>query len=203
MAVVSQNEPTFTIESFHQYSSLISIKLSTNNFLLWSSQILPDEKPAEKIKDQNGDEIVNPKFSLWIENNGLLTTWLLANMKEEVLSMIIGADTAFQVWFLLEEQLLLVTAEKEAYLKNMRMTLTKGLLSLDEYLRKFKVIFDSLSAINKPMSDLDKVFDLARGLGLEYKDFWTTMLIKSPYRSYNQFVLALQRHEQNLIIEKE
>ena len=33
-------EPKLTIQSFHQCASLISIKLGTNNYLMWRSQIL-------------------------------------------------------------------------------------------------------------------------------------------------------------------
>lgn len=50
----------------------------------------------KKIKDDNGKEVVNPQYTLWINDDGLLTTWLL-------LSMIIGAYTTFKVWSSLEE----------------------------------------------------------------------------------------------------
>ena len=34
-------EPSLNIQSFHQCSSLVSIKLDSINFLLWRSQVLP------------------------------------------------------------------------------------------------------------------------------------------------------------------
>ena len=37
---------------------------------------------------------------------------------------------------------------------------------------------------------------MARGLGAEYQDFRIAMLAKPPYPSFNQFVAALQGHEQ-------
>ena len=87
------------------------------------------------------------------------------------------------------------TVKKEAYLKDMMSTYTKDFLSLDEYLRKLKNISENFLAINKPMTDLDKVYDLADGLGPKYKDFQMAMITNPPYLTFNYFVLALQGHE--------
>lgn len=38
------------------------------------------------------------------------------------------------------------------------MTLKKGNLSLDDYLKKFKSVCDSLAAIKKPVNEIKKVF---------------------------------------------
>lgn len=82
-------------------------------------------------------------------------------------------------------------------------SLKNGSLTIDEYLRTFKAIFDSLATVNKLLDDVDMVFKLARGLGIEYKDFKVAILAKPPYHSFNQFVLALQGHEQMLLNEKD
>ena len=83
--------------------------------------------------------------------------------------MIIDVDTTFKVLSSLEEQLLLATVEKEAHLKFILMTLTKGLFSLEEYLRMFKSIYNNLLPSTKPMLNLNKVFQFAQGLGLKYR----------------------------------
>lgn len=46
--------------------------------------------------------------------------------------------------------------------------LKKGTLSIDDYLRKFKGLCDNIVAINQPLFNLDKVFQLPCGLGLKY-----------------------------------
>ena len=107
------------------------------------------------------------------------------------------------MWKSLEEQLLPMTKEMLVYLIDRLMNLKKGSLTIDEYIRKFKTICDSLTAVKKPVDDVDKVFQLARGLGPEYRDFKVAMLAKPPYPTYNQFVLALQGHEQMLCNEQE
>jgi hypothetical protein len=185
----SVEEPKLTIQSFHQCSSLVSIKLTPSNFLLWKSQMLPlirslglehhitnTSKPDDEITDSSGTKTKNPNAVQWILNDGLLTSWLLGNMKEETLSMILGGDTAYFIWNSLHEQLLPNTEDCEAQLKNSLYAITKGNLSLDDYIRKFKELCDKLSAIGKPVSDVDKVFQISKGLGNKYKDFRIAVL---------------------------
>ena len=45
------------------------------------------------------------------------------------------------------------------------MTLKKGSLSLKEYLRDFKIICNNLATIKNLVSNQDKVFQFAHGLG--------------------------------------
>ncbi|KAL9432747.1 hypothetical protein AB3S75_027714 [Citrus x aurantiifolia] len=213
---MANKEPSLNIQSFHQCSSLVSIQLSPSNFLLWRSQVLPlarslgvlhhlteKEKSTAEVVDESGDKVPNPKLDAWINNDSLLTSRLLGNMTEEVLGMVVGAESAYEVWSSLEEQLLPMTREKVVHLTDQLQTLKKGSLTMDEYLRKFKTICDSLAAVNKPLDDVDKVFQLERGLGMEYKDFRVATLAKPPYPSFNQFFLALQGHKQMLLNEKD
>ncbi|XP_024041750.1 uncharacterized protein LOC112098966 [Citrus clementina] len=129
------------------------------------------EKPQEKILQKDEEIVENPELISWESNDGLLMSWLLGLMTEEVLSSNIGMETAFHLWTSLEDQLLPVTKEKEVYLRDRMLTLKKNNLTLAEYTWEFKNLCDSLAAINKPVDDLNKVFNLARGLGLKYQDF--------------------------------
>lgn len=83
------------------------------------------------------------------------------------------------------------------------MLLKKRSLTLDEYLKKFKNIYDILVAIGQPISDIDQVFQLAQDLSPKYQDFKLAMLIEPPYPIFNQFVLTLQGHEQALSVQQE
>ena len=60
-------------------------------------------------------------------------------MSEEVLGMIVGAESAHQVWKSLEEQLLPMTKEKIVYLTDRLMNLKKGSLTIDEYIKNSKL----------------------------------------------------------------
>ena len=68
-------------------------------------------------------------------------------------------------------KLLSMTKVKEVQLTNRLWGLKKGPRSLDEYLREFKGICDALATVRQLVNDLDKVFQLAQGLGNKYMDF--------------------------------
>ena len=81
-----KQEPELSLQSFHQ-CSLISIKLSTTNFLLWRLQIIPlirgldihyhiaaNERPAKEIMNKKRDKISIPNYQIWVTNDGLLTS---------------------------------------------------------------------------------------------------------------------------------
>lgn len=71
----------------------------------------------------------------------ILTSWLIS---EEVLAMVDGTENAHQVWKSLEEQLLTLTKENELHLNEALISLRKGTLSLNDYLKKFKGLCDTL-----------------------------------------------------------
>ncbi|RVX14187.1 Retrovirus-related Pol polyprotein from transposon RE1 [Vitis vinifera] len=209
-------ENVLSIQAFHQCSSLLSIKLNMSNLLLWRSQVLPlvrslglihhlseNRHASEETMGTETKETHDQSIETWSHNDGLLTSWLLGLMTEEVMLLLDGIETAYDVWNSLGEKLLPMTKEKEVRLTNRLRGVKKGTRSLDEYLREFKGICDALATVRKPVSDLNKVFQLAQGLGTKYMDFRVAMLSKPQYPSYNQFVLALQGHEQMIMTENE
>lgn len=122
---------------------------------------------------------------------------------KEVLIMLEGLENAHQVWNSLEEMLLSITTENKIHTNESLHTLKKELLTMEEYIKCFKILSDKLVAMKKPLDDLTKVFMLVRGLGDEYKHFKITMLAKAPYPTFNKFILALKVHEQMNNLEAE
>ena len=71
---------------------------------------------AKEILLSDGEKAGNEDFTMWINNDGLLTSWLLSLMTEKVMSGIVGVENAQQIWSSLEDQLLPMTMEKEVHL---------------------------------------------------------------------------------------
>ena len=45
----------------------------------------------------SSNKITNPDIVAWINNDGLLTSWLLKNMRKYVFSVIVDEDTIYKV----------------------------------------------------------------------------------------------------------
>lgn len=63
-------------------------------------------------------------------------------------------------------------------------------LSLDDYLRKFKLLCDNLVGIGTSVEDKEKVFSLLNSLEAQYEGFTTTIL-KPPMPSDAEVVPLL------------
>ena len=72
--------------------------------------------PLEFIQKDNQKE-ENPEYAIWINNDGLLTSWILGTMTKEALGLIVGCNTTRQIWKYLEEHLLALKNEREMQLK--------------------------------------------------------------------------------------
>ena len=68
--------------------------------------------------DTETKETHDQSIETWSHNDSLLTSWLLGLMAEEVMLLLDGTETAYDVWNSLEEKFLLMTKEKEVQLTN-------------------------------------------------------------------------------------
>lgn len=93
-----------------------------------------------------------------------------------VLSFTFGLDLAICVWQAIEKHLLYATKKNEIFLNDQLMTLKKGTLQINKYIKAFNSILDKSSSIGKLINDLNKFFHMSRGLGHKYQSFWLAML---------------------------
>lgn len=97
-------------------------------------------------------------------------------MNEDTLSLVVGCESTLVVWRCLEEYYLASTKERQLHLKSQLDINRENNESLEEFTRKF---CDSLAAINKPLDDLDKFFQLSRVVGSRFKPYNMAVLSKS------------------------
>ncbi|GKV28213.1 hypothetical protein SLEP1_g37295 [Rubroshorea leprosula] len=152
---------------------------------------------------KGGKEELNLDYAIWLNNDGLLTSWLLGTMNEEALSLVVGCDSAFQIWKCLKEHYLASTKEQELHLKGQLAIKRGDDESLEDFIRKFKRTCDNLAAIRKPVDDLDKVFQLSRVVGGRYQPYNLAVLSKPPYPTFNQYIARLQNNERDLQVAEQ
>ena len=120
--------------------------------------LVEGNEPSTEITKDNGKPEPNPSYVTWKKNDGLLMVFLLRNIKTEVLICLENVTSASKVWKSIEELILPTTVEKEMILNDNLVTLKKGNMALDEYLKKFKGMCDNLAAIKRPVDEIRKVF---------------------------------------------
>jgi len=96
-------------------SNFVTIKLAEDNFLLWQAQIHRFLKSQELFGFVNGDitpppqmlqsivergeaEAINPDYIDWTKTDQLVSSWISGAVSENILSLIIGLETSYDVW---------------------------------------------------------------------------------------------------------
>ncbi|XXG42898.1 hypothetical protein AAC387_Pa01g3061 [Persea americana] len=158
--------------------NFVSIKLIQTNFSLWKTQIMglvesqnmlgliadtclmPEQfLPASSAEGVSGaSQSVNPEYIAWRRSDRLLRGWITGTLSEEVLGMVVGLDTATEVWKTLEDSFARDSQEREFYLSQKLQMHRKGTSSINDYIHSFKEICDELAAIGKPVNDKNKAF---------------------------------------------
>ncbi|KAF6136733.1 hypothetical protein GIB67_020055 [Kingdonia uniflora] len=115
-----------------------------------------------------------------------------STLSKEILSHVVGLETSLEVWKALGSTLAQHSKARELQLKHALQECKKGNSTIDDYLRTFKNICDSLGAIGCSVTDEDKSYWLPQGLGPNYESFTTTMLAKPLIPSYQEVMASLK-----------
>ncbi|CAI0430066.1 unnamed protein product, partial [Linum tenue] len=152
----------------------LSLKLTTTNFPSWRAQIFtllmgldflgyPDgtlAAPSKTIGDAP-----NPAYNPWFRPDKLLLHAIFAFVSESILSYIVVVVTANEAWVILEKMF--------ANRFRSRLMMQKNDQSVATNLQKIKNLAAELSLVQCPVPEEDLVIHVLRGLGPEYKEFFS------------------------------
>ena len=137
-------------------SNLMSVKLDSTNFIVWKHQLSSILKAYSMIDYVDGTvpsptrfltnadgaltTTVNPEFQLWNTRDQGLLALINSILSHSVLSMVVGHNSAQEVWKTLEHRF---TSTSRANVLNLKIelhNLKKGSESISSYLQKVKNI---------------------------------------------------------------
>ncbi|GAV71957.1 UBN2_2 domain-containing protein, partial [Cephalotus follicularis] len=159
-----------------------------------------NSSPAREIQGTNEQQVTNPNYISWRKTERLVKAWITGTLSEEVLGHAVGTETSQNLWTVLTKAFSQTSEAREFELhSNMQYHLKIDTMSTADYLNAdylngFKLIFEQLHLIGKPISDQRKVFLLLTNLGPAYDAFFT-MMLKLPVPSYADVIPLLQSHE--------
>ncbi|KAF8396197.1 hypothetical protein HHK36_017810 [Tetracentron sinense] len=155
-------------------------------------------EPKQLIATQDGKEEHNPVYSSWKREDRLLKNLIVGTLSEQVHSLVVGLDCARDVWRCLEESFAGASKEREVDLILQLHSIKKGNSNVPDFLQKFKTLCDELAAIQKPVSDDDKVAWAITGLDSSYDALTNAILARPPLPSFTQFVTSLIAYDRRM-----
>jgi len=165
----SDNETPLSSSSpssqLHTFPTSLSLKLTDDNFLIWSQQVLAQVEGLNLLKFlessstpplflSSGKENPNPLFLLHKQQDNLLVVWLLASMSNPLLTKLVGLRSAYQIWDKLNVYFASNTHARVRKLKTQLKT-PKRDRSINVYLLDIKRVIDSLAVVGSKVSTED------------------------------------------------
>ena len=94
------------------FSLKIAHKLDEKNFHLWRQQVEPyinahnltdlvvcTRIPSKFVDDDARRQgMINPAYSIWLQKDQLLLSWLQSTLSSEILSRVLGCSHSHQLW---------------------------------------------------------------------------------------------------------
>ena len=168
--------------------NFITFRLNQTNYPLWREQALALAESQELVEHltnevlapakyntqdsinnlhtANTTPVLTEAFITWRKSDRLLRGWIIGTLSEEALSLVVGLETTSAVWEELKNSYAKDSQEREFTLRQQVTYFRKHEnQSMEEHIRTFKRLCDSLTAIGKPVSDNEKVFCLLTSLG--------------------------------------
>ena len=92
---------------------------------------------------------------------------------EEAMAQVMDLSTSREVWLALKNTFDHRSKAREIWLKDDLQLMRRETRSITEYARAFKVLYDELHAIGRPVDNTNKVHWFLCGLGLDFTSFST------------------------------
>jgi hypothetical protein len=199
----------------------ISIKLASNNYLLWKAHVIPvlrgygllgyvkDEVPCPEstIIGENGELQTNPVAAVWLHTDQLILGWINSSLSDGPFSQVINSESSHDAWQVLETLYGTHTRDPIQQIKGELQSLTKGTSSLEDYLHKANALALSLYGAGKPMDDDEFIICILRGLGSEFDPIVAPLNARDTFPSLegvigklHDFEIRIQEHRQLLLL---
>jgi hypothetical protein len=125
------------------------------------------------------EQVANPEYEHWCNQDHQLLSGLLSSMTKEVLRDVVVAKSSKEVWDSLRMKF---TSSTKAHIVQIRVELATSRqheLSVADFFRKITGLANELTVADAPLRDEEVHAYLLVGLPVEYDPFVTSMMTKS------------------------
>ena len=166
---------TFSIPTI---TNLVTVKLTDDNFLLWSHQI------EAFLYRQNFLRFVDGSYpcpeadfdrSLWFQADKTLVSIISTTLSEHMLASVIGCKTSAAIWSVIQEHFSQKSVANSSLYRKRLINLVRGTHPISKYLQEAKSTVDAFAAIGEPVSNKDLVNAVLGGLDSDFDMLVTTI----------------------------
>ena len=197
-----------TTDTFNQ---IVSEKLDANNFptwRFWMTNFLQGKGYWDYIDGEHEEAPICPKehaiaeqkkaLKDWNQGKSKVMYWLSMSVTDTMIGYLESATSPAIAWRSLERLNKDHTRVEKLQLKTELNTVKQGNMSITDYASKIKGITNSLGSIGVTVDDDDVVAATLEGLGIEYKNFKSSMNTRADVPDFTELTTMLIREEKSL-----
>ena len=175
--------------SFPYPNQPLTIKLDRDNYLIWKNQLL-NVVIANEL--EGFLDITHPcphyqsRILLWQRYNRLIMSWFYAFLSKNVMTQIVGYNTASEIWLALGQIYALTLMARLVELHTQLQSLKKGSMFTLDYIQNIKGLYNSLVAIKEPISRNNQLIYMFNGLDPDCNVFVTFVNNRSDLPSLEE-----------------
>uniref|UniRef100_A0A2N9FCI4 CCHC-type domain-containing protein n=1 Tax=Fagus sylvatica TaxID=28930 RepID=A0A2N9FCI4_FAGSY len=155
-----------------------------------SSQFLLDATGSPTLE-------INQAFKAWQLRDKALLTLIYSTLTPSILPMVVGLDSAQEVWKTLEEKFTSNTRSNILGLKMELQSLKKGTDSVRMYLQHIKAAQDSLSTVGVQTDNEELLHIILKGLPKEFASFCSAIKTRDDPISFEKLYPHQQQFSQS------
>ncbi|KAL9689406.1 hypothetical protein QQ045_009791 [Rhodiola kirilowii] len=188
----------------------LSIKLDRTNYYAWHRVILSTLEAfnldsyvteSSQTKPEAADAMAMQAYLAWRQRDRLILVWLQSTLSERILCYVARASSTFEIWTMLQQLFQSQTRARLQQLKSSLQSLSKGSLSMMEYIEKKRSIVDSLTECEYMVSNDDFLACILQGLDSSYGPFKTAVNMRIEPIDPDELTGLLLREEENIEAE--
>ncbi|KAF3778927.1 hypothetical protein EJ110_NYTH42540 [Nymphaea thermarum] len=162
--------PSSSPTQWNVIAAFVFVKLTRNNYLLWSSQLESVMESQELVHFIDGTfppplEVIikddkseaNPDFAIWKRSDRLALSWIKATVSEPVLRQIVSSKSAHEAWKTLKKSFGSQSPLRIMLLRKELHFIQKGNMDMHTYLEWIKFLADTLAVAGIDTNDSDLV----------------------------------------------
>ncbi|KAK5772246.1 hypothetical protein PVK06_048526 [Gossypium arboreum] len=144
----------------------------------------------------------NPDASLYVQQDKLLSSWLLSTISSSLLSFFIDAKSAYEVWSTTNRLFPVATGAKLSSIKHDLHSIKKGTISMKEYVAKIQNTCALLEASGFAVPKVEKVEIILASLLSDYNAILTLALFSTeplPLKKLINMLLEFENRQARMV----
>ncbi|KAG6784413.1 hypothetical protein POTOM_010105 [Populus tomentosa] len=188
------------------------LKLNSHNYLSWRLQFqtlfigydlqgyIDGTKPCppQQLTATTNNitlEHLNPEYLIWIRQDQLILNAIIGSITPTIIPFIARANTSREAWNILAATYATPSRGRIKQVKSQLRLLTKGTLSITDFLQSVKAKADELAVLGAPIDNEDLTDKILEDLGDEYRELVRAVQARENAISFDEL------HEKLLMFE--